>query len=408
MNFITELKNYAELIIREGINLFPQQKILIKTGPDTYSFAQLLAETAYKNGAGYEQIEIYDQKLISARVTYQEKEALSYVPQFDTLKGFQFIAEDWAYIRIDNTEDREALEQTDTDKLTIMQTAVKKATNTLFNSLMKHEHAWCVVCAPGKEWAKTVLGPQAEVEDLWEVLRKILRLDTENPVKTWKEHTEKLTDRCKKLTSLQLSALHITDAGTDITVGLRPEAIWIGGPEVLPNGRVFSPNIPTEEVFTVPDRLSVTGTLTTTRPVEVLGNTVEGACITLEHGKVINATAKTGEKILQKYFSIDEGASYTGEIALVDASSPIAESRHIFSSILYDENAACHIAFGAGYPTCLTQGNMLKSTEELLEAGCNVSLVHTDFMIGSPTTRVTGKTITGEEIEIMKNGSFCF
>ncbi len=403
MHYITE---YAELIIAIGVNLRTGQNLLIKTGPDTYSFAQLLAETAYRKGAGYVYIEIHDQKLFKARIENQNDILLKYIPDFTLHQHKEFLKDDWAYIRIDNTEDRKVLEDAPADKLNNMQTEIRKKLDWFYGSLMRHEHAWCVVCAPGDGWARSILGPQANAEDLWKIMLPILKLPGGNAVDDWKQFGTVLENRCNLLNSMHIKVLHLKDSGTDLRIGLHEKAVWIGGGDALPDGRWYFPNLPTEEIFSVPDFRTVEGHISTTRPVTVLGKQVMGASITLCDGQVTDFSAESGQDVLEQFFSIDIGARRLGEIALVDESSPIAQSGISFNSILYDENASCHIAFGAGYPTCLSNQKLLKTDEDLLLHGCSVSITHVDFMIGSSTMNITAELRDGTSRIIMKNGSF--
>jgi aminopeptidase len=180
----------------------------------------------------------------------------------------------------------------------------------------------------------------------------------------------------------------------------------LGGGDPLPNGNWFLPNIPTEEVFTTPDFTTANGFVATTRPVSVMDSLVEDVVLTFAHGKVVACTARVGQQIMDRFLQMDAGASLLGEVALVDEDSPIALSGKIFGSILFDENASCHLALGAGYPSCLRDSVKLTSEKHLREAGCNTSLVHTDFMIGSEDMRITAKTRDGRFVTIMENGRF--
>lgn len=398
---------YARLVLSKGVNLRKGQRLLIMTSPKNYDLAQRIAKHAYQMGSDYVLIRLSDYELDAVRIEQQSDDQLEYVPAFYTAMQHQHLAEDWAYIRIDNTEDRLALEGVDSQKLALMQRGIRKSSATFRSSLMRHEHPWCVIAAPGPVWAKQILGPGAAVEDLYEILIPILRLDAEDPVQAWSDHAERLLSLSRKLSDLNIRELQITDktTGTDVSMKLSDETIWIGGPKRLPDGTYYFPNIPTEEVFTVPQRLSVNGKIVTTKPVTIFGSHVNGCSFTFKDGQVVEYSAQKGQEMLDKFFETDEGASFVGELALVDKDSPIARSSQVFQSILYDENAACHFALGAGYPSCFIHGKQLKSDEQLRAAGCNTSSLHTDFMFGSPTTNVKGLTHEGEIIEIMVEGS---
>jgi aminopeptidase len=398
---------YARLILEKGVSLRSGQCLRIQSSPKNYDLAQRIAKTAYQMGSASVLIELKDYELDAERIRHQSDEQLAYVPSYNTALLNEHLAEDWAYIRIDNTEDRIALEGVDSTKLTTLQRGIRNSSTTFRSSLMRHEHPWCVVCAPGPIWAKQIIGPEATVEQLYEILIPILRLDADDPVKAWSDHADRLLTLSSKLTDLNIRSLHITDkgTGTDLTLELSDDTIWIGGPKKLPDGTYYFPNIPTEEVFTVPQRLSVNGTVATTKPVTIFGSKVDGCRFTFKDGKVISFQAQIGQEMLDKFFETDDGASFVGELAMVDKNSPISRSGRIFQSILYDENAACHFALGAGYPSCFGHGKQLKSDAQLREAGCNTSSLHTDFMFGSPSTEITGITDKGEEVVLMSEGS---
>jgi aminopeptidase len=405
-NAMNLLEKYAELVITVGVNIRKGQGLFIKSGPDTYSFARLAAEAAYRHGAAYVHIDIADQMLAKTRIECQDEQAVSYVPDFITQTHRSLLQEDWAYLRIDNTEDRDALSEAPARRLSAMQGAVRKTLADFYSSLMRHEHAWCVVCAPGPQWAKQVLSDDAVTEDLWKILIPILKLDAEDPQEAWRSFGRLLKERAEYLTSLDIDSLHFSGGETDLTIGLSSQALWIGGGDKLGDGRLFFPNIPTEEVFTVPDFRRVDGVLATTRPVTVLGKQVYGARIEIRGGEAVSWSAEKGEDVLDEFFRIDAGARRLGEIALVDESSPLARSGCSFHSILYDENASCHAAFGAGYPSCLKNHTQLSGEGDLLREGCNTSLTHVDFMIGSPETNLTAKLRNGTSVAVMRRGLF--
>lgn len=400
------INDYADLILTSGVCLYHGQSLQIKAGPEAYWFAQILAEKAYEKGALLVRIEIDDLRLVKKRTDVQNKEMLSDVPDFSKQIDYEMMVKDWAYIRIDNTEDRHWLEDANADQLAIYKSALSRAGTHYRNSRMRHEHPWCVIALPGPRWAKAVLGEEAETADLWKVVAPILKLDTSNPAQAWQDHADTLLKRGQKLQDLKITSLHFKSAKTDFTVGFTKEHLWAGGGDPLPNGTWFLPNIPTEEVFTTPDRLTASGVIATTKPVSVMDSLVEDAVFTFKQGKVIECKARVGQAVMDKFLAMDEGASFLGEIALVDENSPIAQSGKVFGSILYDENASCHIALGAGYPSCLKNADKLSNEELLREAGCNTSMVHTDFMVGSPDMDITATTESGNKVQIMQGGRF--
>ena len=398
--------SYAEVVLKKGVNLKKGQNLLINCNAGNYDFARVLAEKAYTLGAGFVEVSVHDNYISRSRLAAQEGEQLEYVPNYEVVRGHQMLSEDWARIRIDSTEELDVLGDADAGKLGILSKAQRKTMKFVSKSLMNDEHSWCVIAAPGPEWAKKVLGVKGRPEELWEILKPILRLDSDDPTARWEEHALKLQKRSRTLNDMKLDTLHFKSSATDLTIGLNRISLWAGGPAPLPDGSLFFPNLPTEEVFTTPDYSRCEGTVRVTKALKVLETMVRGAWFVFEKGRVVDFGADQGKDLLDKFLNMDEGARSLGEVALVDESSPIAASGLIFGSILYDENASCHIALGAGYPTCLDLPASVSSEEDLKKEGCNISLVHTDFMIGSPDLDVTGRDGEGKEYPIIRQGSF--
>ena len=258
---------------------------------------------------------------------------------------------------------------------------------------------WCVAALPTPEWAAKVMQREASdeaAEALWQTMLPILRLDREDPKAAWRENSDLTERRGIDLTSGNFEIYHFKGPGTDLKVYSNPNHVWEGGDLMSDAGHVFIPNIPTEEVFTTPDWRRTSGRASVTRPVEVLGANVDKAWFEFEGGRVVDYGASEGKEKLDAYFEIDEQARYLGEVALVDSSSPIFQSGKVFHNILYDENAACHIALGSGYPTAV-KGGVDMNAEEQSAAGINQSILHTDFMIGSEEVNVIGIAADGTE-----------
>ncbi|MDC7235041.1 MAG: aminopeptidase [Spirochaetales bacterium] len=401
-----DYKDYARVVLKKGLNLKKDQNLLINCNAGNYDMARELAKEAYALGAGYVEISVMDNYITRARLSAQDGKSLEYVPNFEIGKGHQLLSEDWARIRIDSTEEQDVLSDADSEKLGTLSRAKRSALNFVSRSMMNGEHPWCVICSPGPEWAKKVHGEDATTEELWETLKPVLRLDQKDPEKAWEDHGKSLWERCARLNNMKLDRLHFEAEGTDLTIGLNTISRWHGGPSSLPDGRMVFNNMPTEEVFTTPDFSRCEGSVRVTKALKVLETPVEGARFRFEKGRVVEFSAHRGEDVLQKFLDMDEGARSLGEVALVDESSPIAASGLIFGSILYDENASCHIALGAGYPTCLELPPGTSGDEALRAHGCNTSLMHTDFMIGSSDLNVTGYDKEGKAWPVIRNGSF--
>ena len=404
-NIIRELDIYAGLILEIGVALKKGQSLCIASAPENYDFARILSMKAYEMGASYVHISLQDRLILASRIMHQNIEELTIHQDFEIGMHSLFASETWGYIKLENTEDALLLEHADPNLLSAYQASRRKAFGDFYKKVLQYGIPWCIAAVPGPVWARQVLGDQATVEDLWTLLRQILRLDNAHPAESWRQHGALLEHHARSLTHLHLKQLHITTPeGTDLDVGIHTRARWIGGGEYLPDGTLFFPNIPTEEIFTAPDCFAVSGNLVTTRPIAVLGGLVEGVRLVIDKGSVIKSTAATGGQLLERYFEIDEGARRTGEIALVSASSPLSLADRIFGSILFDENASCHIAFGAGYPSCFREPETLQTDEDLLDVHCNVSHVHTDFMFGSAGTRIEALCHDGRELLLMEHG----
>ncbi|MDA3955848.1 aminopeptidase [Oceanispirochaeta sp.] len=399
-------EKYAQIVLQKGLNLKKGQNLLINCNVGNYDMARSLAREAYAMGAGFVEISVQDNYITKARLEAQDGDALTYIPNYQIGRAHQMLSEDWARIRIDSTEEQDILSDVDSGKLSHQTKASRKALKFVSSSMMNGEHPWCVICSPGPEWAIKVLGDKARTEELWEVLKPLLRLDREDPSEAWEEHGRDLWTRCKILNEKKLDHLHFEAEGTDLTIGLNSIGRWHGGPGALPDGRMIFNNLPTEEVFTTPDFKRCDGTVRTTKSLKVLESPVEGAWFRFEKGRVVDFGADKGKDVLEQFLNMDEGARSLGEVALVDESSPIAVSGLIFGSILYDENASCHIALGAGYPFCLEMPPGTSGEGALKGFGCNNSLVHTDFMIGSPRLNVTGYDKDGKAFPLIKKGSF--
>jgi len=399
---------YADLIIEKGINLKEKKGVLILTGSGTYYFARALAKSAYRHKAKFVQIMVDDLDVLASRLDNQDDEALTYNPAFALALDHQFIAEEWSYIRVDNTEDRLDHAPLDGRKNQILSKAKRQFSEERSRRLMRHQLPWCVCIAPGPLWAKQVLGAGATTADLMETLKPILLLDQSDPSKAWDEKGERLKQRQHHLNDLGIDSLHFKSPVTDLTIGMNRTSRFVGGSEKLPDGRPFFANLPTEEIFSTPDWRRTEGYVTTTRPVSVLDTPTEGVRLVFTEGKVSDYSAQVGEEAMDRFFQVDEGTRSIGEVALVDETSPIAQSGLVFHSILLDENASCHIALGEGYPTALSNGGGLDGDEALRSAGCNTSLMHTDFMIGSPDMTITAHLWDGSDVVIMRDGVFTF
>ena len=403
-----KLRKYISVILQNGVGLKPGDNIYVKGEPIHWPFIALLAEEAYRAGARYVQVEADHPQLMKARVQYAELDHLSYFPETRRKDLELLVRERWSLIYLDGMEDPDLFDNIDQKRNAIIEKSRRQASIPFFNAIMNGQCAWTIAALPTPKWAAKALQmsptPAAEKE-LWNILEPILLLDHRDPNAAWQQLSAILKLRAQRLKQLELTSLHFSGPDTDLTVGLLPQSQWLGGSSISDDGREFLPNIPTYEVFTTPDFRKTEGRVATTRPVQVLGASVEHAWFEFHTGKVVRFDAQRGKAALNSFFEIDERNRYVGEVALVDASSPIYQANKLFHAILFDENAACHLALGRGISSALAQGENM-SDDELLAAGCNTALQHIDFMIGSPALSVSATRRNGSKLPIIRDGHF--
>lgn len=401
------LNKYADLLLQVGVNVQKGQNVLIKTEPYHHHFANLLAEKAYQLGAKYVDMSFATPGLTKARLAYSTEENLSFVPEYVKAFSDEWAHKDSCLLNVRGSENPDWLADVDQDRNAIIAKAMSDVAEKMRKFAMSDFLKWNVCNVPTPAWGAKVFGGEASAENekkLWESLIPILRLDQEDPVAAWRQNGEMLFNRANKLNELKLKAVHFKAPNTDLTVEIVNDCGWAGGKSLTPDGQVFVANLPTEEIFTTPNWRKTSGKVRVTKPVEVLGKTVENSWFEFKDGKVTDYGAEKGKEQLDTFFKIDEQARYLGEVALVDSSSPIYKSNTVFHSILLDENASCHIALGAGYTNDLAKEDLSK--DQLSERGVNQSILHTDFMIGSDEMNVTGIGHDGTETPILKQGKF--
>jgi len=404
------LEKYARLIVKTGINLEKNQTLVINSPIESAPFSRALAEIAYKEGARDVVIVWRDELFTKIRYTHAPEEVFSEYPDWQKELYMTYVRQGAAFVSI-AASDPELLKDIEPGRIAKAQKAGSTALREYRERLMSNQNTWCVVSVPTAAWARKVfpdLSEEAAIARLWELICQVVRVDTPDPVAAWNSHKQNLQQRLDFLNSHNFKTLHYKNSlGTDLTVKLPEGHIWLGGSEHTPAGREFIANMPTEEVFTLPQRTGVNGKVVSSKPLNYNGNLIDGFTLTFTDGKIVDFTAKTGYESLKHLLETDEGASYLGEVALVPFDSPISNANILFYNTLFDENASCHLAFGKAYPVCLANSENY-TPEELAQKGVNDSLVHEDFMLGTADLEIIGTTRQGQQVPVFKKGNFAF
>lgn len=404
------LKQYARLIVRTGANVQKGQSVLIVAGLDQPEFIEMLAAECYRAGASEVEVEWRHQPLTRLAVRYKSARRLGEVKAWEEAKQ-QWQAENLPARIVVLSEDPDGLAGINQAKYAAgMQARYVKLRPYI--DARENREQWCIAAVPGVKWAKKVfpeLPKGRAVEKLWEAILSCSRALEGDPQENWRQHNQELKSRAEALNAMGLVALEYSSAnGTDLRVGLIPEALFLGGAERCPvNGVMYDPNIPSEELFVTPRAGEAEGIVHATRPLAFQGVLIEDFWLRFEGGRVVELHAEKNEDALRTLVEMDEGSAMLGECALVPYMSPIRESGILFYNTLFDENAACHLALGRGYSSNIRDYEKY-SLDELRAMGVNDSMVHEDFMIGSADLAVTGVTASGERIPIFRDGGWAF
>ena len=406
----TIIRQYAKLIAVKGVNIQKGQEVMIHASVENPEFVKMLVEECYRAGAGKVIVEWSFQPLAKLHYRYRSLKTLSKL-------------EDWEVSRLEHRATTLPamiyIESDDPDGLAgINQVKMAKAQQATypiikpFRDGMENRYQWCIAAIPGEKWAKKMFPGEKKnraIEKLWEAILYTSRADGADPILEWVKHNANLKSKCNYLNSLGIKELHLTSAnGTDFTVGMMPNANFLGGSEdALGSGIEFNPNIPSEECFTTPMRGLAEGTVVATRPLSYRGELIENFSIRFHEGKAVEVHAEKNEDLLKQMISMDEGAAYLGEVALVPYDSPIRNSELTFYNTLFDENACCHLALGMGFANCIKDyGNY--TLDECREMGVNDSMIHVDFMIGSEDLSIDAICENGNTVPVFRNGNWVF
>lgn len=410
MTFEEQLKMYAKLLVHHGMNVQPGQDVYIGSEVVHRDFVTLLVEAAYKKGARLVSVDFHDPRNLRTRILEsQSNDYLSHVAPFVPYRYESMIPETAASMRLIGSEFPSILADLDPKKVQSVEISFRKSLKKYYEEAVAHYKVqWLVAAAATPAWGKRIFPELSEKEAgkaLWEAIFKICRADKPNCLELWQHHNEVLVQRAKRLTDLQIKTLHFTGPGTNLKVGLSPRARFKGGTSKSPRNVLFEPNIPTEECFTTPDYRKTEGHVRTTRPFLINGKLIRGLSLEFKEGKIVHFQAEDGKEMFAEYIKSDEGACRLGEVALVGIDSPVYQSGRVFEEILFDENAACHIAIGFAYRFCIVDSASM-TNEELDKIGCNISNIHTDMMISSEEVDVSAECYTGKTISLIKQGKW--
>ena len=396
------LERYARLAVEVGANVGESQVVWVLCDPEHAPLARAIARVAYERGAAYVDVDYADQHVRRARIELAAEDSLGWTPPWVLAEIDHLTAERGAMIQIVGDPEPELL--ADLDGARVGKTRMRELAERYVTALNQRLVNWAIVAYPNEGWATSVFG-EPDVERLWDAVASATRLDEADPVEAWRAHVDKLVERAALLDERAFDALRFRGPGTDLTVGLIPGSAWCTALEETDGGRRHVVNMPTEEVFTAPDRRRTEGVVRSTMPLALSGNVVRDLQLRFEGGRCVDVEASTGVDLIREQLRQDENACMLGEVALVDGDSRVGRSGLVFLNTLFDENASCHIAYGAGILDAIPGGSE-KSEEELAELGFNDSTIHTDFMIGGPDVEVDGLDGSGSATPILRGDAW--
>ena len=409
MNLEKNLEKYAELAVKVGVNIQPGQTLLVRTPIECAPFVRKVVKKAYDLGAKEVHIEWSDEECSLIKYLNAPEETFNEFPKWISDQYVDIAKNGGAFLTI-YAQNPDLLKDVDPKRVANAQKASAKALQEWRSYTLSDKSKWSIVSVPTVSWSKKVFPGVSEeeaVEKMWEAIFKCTRVDQEDPIEAWNKHNKDLKTRMNFLNDSKFKKLYFKSSKTDITMELPEGHIWASGASKDPNGIDLNPNIPTEEVFTLPHKFGVNGVVASTKPLVYGGNVINNFTLTFKDGKIVDFTAEEGYETLSNLISTDEGSHYLGEVALVPFKSPISDTNIVFYNTLYDENASCHFAIGTAYKSCIENGVNIPE-EELDKHGINFSMTHVDFMIGSSDMDIVGETANGEKVQIFKDGNWAF
>jgi aminopeptidase len=408
-DFQRKLDQYAELAVKVGVNVQEGQDLWVAAPLGTEELVRKIVRHAYMAGAKSVHVQWEDEDIIRMQYELAPDETFHEFPIWLSDAHEWVVDRKGAFLQIE-ANDPDLLKGIDPNRIQDFEKAKGFALDRFFEAIDTDSISWSIIAVPSRKWAGKVfphLKQEEQMEALWDRIFSSVRVGCDDPVSEWRSHIDTLKKKANELNELKLSGLHYTAEGTDLTIELHEDHLWLTGASTTPTGTDFIANMPTEEVYTVPVKTGVNGTVKSTKPLAYNGNVIEELTITFEKGKIVEFNAREGLDVLAKLIETDEGSSYLGEVALVPHKSPISDTGILFFNTLFDENASNHLAIGSAYPTCIKEGNVLPD-EEKEEKGLNESIVHEDFMIGSAHMNIDGILQDGRKVAIFRNGNWAF
>lgn len=409
MNLEKNLEKYAELSVKIGVNIQPGQTLLVRSPIECAPFVRKVVKKAYDLGAKEVFVEWSDEECTLIKYLNAPEDTFNHFPTWVSDQYVDIAKNGGAFLTV-YAQDPDLLKDVDPQRVANFQKASAEALQEWRSYTLSDKSKWSIVSVPTANWSKKVFPGVSEeeaIDKMWEAIFHCTRVDQEDPIEAWNQHNKSLKVRMNFLNDSKFKILYFKSGKTDITMNLPEGHIWASGSSKDPNGINFNPNIPTEEVFTLPHKFGVNGVVASTKPLVYGGNVINNFTLTFKDGKIVDFTAEEGYETLSKLIDTDEGSHYLGEVALVPFKSPISDTNIVFYNTLYDENASCHFAIGTAYKSCIENGVNIPK-EDLDKHGINFSITHVDFMIGSPDMNIVGEKATGEKVQIFKDGNWAF
>ena len=405
-----QIKELATLAVVNGANVQKGQPLIINAPVEAYDLARECVKIAYKQGSSKVTVNYLDD--IKTRLDYEnvETKVLAEVPNWVIERKKYEIDSKSCYLHIIG-EDPDLLNGIDSDKIKQTSLAKMKAMHEYQYYTMNNIGQWTIIAYPNLAWAKKVFPDKSDddaMQALWDAILSTSRVEVGKTLDNWEKHNKEIHDHCDIMNKYNFKSLHFENSkGTDLVVGLIKDHIWEGGYDISKGDfkTKFNPNIPSEEVFTMPDRYHIDGKVVSTKPLSYNGTIISKFSLTFKDGQIVDFDADDNKEILKNLIEMDKGTKSLGEVALISYDSPISNSGILFYETLFDENASCHLAIGACYPTNV-KGGIDLTTDELYELGGNDSMEHVDFMFGSEDMHITGTTYDGKQIVVFDKGNF--